>query len=80
MQCASLPRGSIEKLATYVDPSDKVSQDLAIPGVPTTLLIDQEGREVARKMGAAEWDSPEMVSLIEGTMRRQSASNPGGPR
>jgi thiol-disulfide isomerase/thioredoxin len=64
----------VEKLAIYLDPSGKGSQGLAIPGVPTTLLIDQ-GREVARKMGAAEWDGPEMVSLIERTMRGESASN-----
>ena len=65
----------VEKLAIYVDPSGKGSRGLAIPGVPTTLLIDREGREVARKMGAAEWDSPEMVSLIERTIRGSSASN-----
>lgn len=71
---------AVEKLVIYVDPSGKGSQSLGIPGLPTTLLIDREGREVARKMGAAEWDSPEMVSLVERTIRGQSASNAGGPR
>lgn len=65
----------VEKLAIYLDPSGKASHGLAIPGVPTTLLIDREGREVARKMGEAEWDSAEMVALVERTMRGQSASN-----
>jgi len=44
----------VENLAIYVDPSGKGSHALAIPGVPTTLLIDREGREVARKMGEAK--------------------------
>ena len=70
----------VEKLAIYVDPSGKGSRSLAIPGVPTTLLIDRKGREVARKMGETQWDSPEMVSLVERTMRGQSASNAGEPR
>ena len=70
----------VEKLAIYVDPSGKGSRSLAIPGVPTTLLIDREGREVARKMGEAQWDSREMVSLVERTMRGQSASNAGEPQ
>jgi thiol-disulfide isomerase/thioredoxin len=70
----------VEKLAIYVDPSGKGSRGLAIPGVPTTLLIDREGREVARKMGAAEWDSPEMVSLIERTIHGRSASDAGQSR
>jgi thiol-disulfide isomerase/thioredoxin len=64
----------VENLAIYVDPSGRASRGLGLPGVPTTLLIDQEGREVARKMGEAEWDGSEMVSLVERTMHGQSAS------
>ena len=70
----------VEKLSIYVDPSGRGSHSLAIPGVPTTLLIDREGREVASKMGAAEWDGPEMVSLVERTMHGRSASNGGADR
>jgi len=71
---------TLSLLSIYVDPSGRGSHSLAIPGVPTTLLIDPEGREVARKMGAAEWDGPEMVSLIERTMHGRSASNGGADR
>jgi thiol-disulfide isomerase/thioredoxin len=67
----------VENLAIYVDPSGKGSHALAIPGVPTTLLIDREGREVARKMGEAEWDRPEMVSLVERTKHGQPARKGG---
>jgi thiol-disulfide isomerase/thioredoxin len=70
----------LEKLGIYVDPSGKGSRALAIPGVPTTLLIDRQGREVARKMGAAEWDGPEMVSLVEQRMRAQVGSGGDGGR
>jgi thiol-disulfide isomerase/thioredoxin len=65
----------LENVGIYVDPLGKESRGLAIPGVPTTLLIDRQGREVARKMGAAEWDGPEMVSLVERVMHARSASN-----
>ena len=41
----------VEKLAIFLDPSGRGTHDLAIPGVPTTVLIDREGREVARKIG-----------------------------
>ena len=70
----------VRKLAIYVDPSGKGSHGLAIPGVPTTMLIDRAGREVARKMGEAEWDSPEMVALVERTIHSQSASGAGQSR
>ena len=37
----------VEKLAIYLDRSGKGTHDLAMPGIPTTLLLDREGREVA---------------------------------
>ena len=64
----------LEKLGIYVDPSGKGSRALAIPGVPTTLLIDRQGREIARKMGPAEWDGAEMVSRVQQTIHAGSAS------
>lgn len=70
----------LQKLEIYADPSGKGSRALAIPGVPTTLLIDRQGREIARKMGAAEWDAPEMVARIERTIHGQSVSEGNGGR
>jgi thiol-disulfide isomerase/thioredoxin len=64
----------VEGLAIYLDPSGKGSHSLAIPGVPTTLLINREGHEIARKLGEARWDSPEMVSLVERTIQGRSAT------
>jgi thiol-disulfide isomerase/thioredoxin len=64
----------VEKLGIYIDPSANESRELALPGLPTTLLINRAGDEVARKLGEAEWDSPEMVALVERTMTAQSAS------
>jgi len=58
----------IKKLRIYVDSSSHASHGLGVPGVPTTLLIDREGREVARKLGEAEWDGSAMVSLIQQTI------------
>jgi thiol-disulfide isomerase/thioredoxin len=52
-------------LTLYIDESTEVLSALGILGVPATLLIDREGREVGRMSGPAEWDSPEMVRLIE---------------
>ncbi len=62
----------VQKLAVYLDPSAIGSRDLAVEGVPTTLVIDRQGGEVVRKMGAAEWDGPQVVSLIQRTISGQS--------
>lgn len=54
----------IAALAIYLDRPSTVPHAVNAPGVPTTLLIDREGRELGRKIGPAEWDSPEMIGLI----------------
>lgn len=59
----------IRALALYVDPSMDAMSKLAIIGVPTTLLIDRTGREVARHTGEAEWDRPEVIHTIERHLR-----------
>lgn len=54
----------IRKLRVYVDPTTRASSELNVIGLPTTLLIDARGREIGRKIGPAEWDSPEVVKAI----------------
>ena len=48
---------------------------LAAPGIPTTLLIDRQGRELGRVVGPAEWDSPE----VEVVIRKYLAGNAAEP-
>ncbi len=54
----------ISHLAAYIDGSGKAAGALGIRGMPTTLLIDRDGRELGRLVGPAEWDSAEMVAFI----------------
>lgn len=64
----------IEHLAKYIDESGKTSRQLGAVGLPTTLLIDREGREIARHVGPAEWDTPEMVAFFRRQLRRESGA------
>lgn len=54
----------IRSLGIYVDQSGAASSALNVIGIPTTLLLDREGREIGRKIGPADWDSPDMVGLL----------------
>ena len=54
----------IKSLGVYVDSTGATASTLATVGVPTTLLVDRDGREIGRKLGAAVWDSADMVGLI----------------
>ncbi len=55
----------IQRLAIYVDATAEAGTKLGMIGVPTTLLIDREGREIARYTGPAEWDRPEVIETIQ---------------
>jgi len=54
----------IRSLAIYVDPSMRATAALGAVGVPTTLLLDAQGREIGRRAGPAQWDGPEAVRVI----------------
>ncbi|MEW5889479.1 MAG: redoxin family protein [Pseudomonadota bacterium] len=54
----------IKSLALYIDPTTSITSTLGTIGIPTTLLVDQAGREVWRKVGPAEWDAPPSVAEI----------------
>ncbi|RWH81221.1 MAG: TlpA family protein disulfide reductase [Mesorhizobium sp.] len=54
----------IKHLALNIDTSSKAMFALGAFGLPLTLLIDRQGREVGRVVGPAEWDSLEIVAFI----------------
>jgi thiol-disulfide isomerase/thioredoxin len=51
-------------LGIYIDPKGEVANALKVGVLPTSLLIDREGRVVGELVGAAEWDAPEALALI----------------
>lgn len=59
----------IRSLAIYVDPASRTMSTLGLIGIPATLLIDRQGREVGRRTGPAEWDGAEAVRMIEGHLK-----------
>jgi thiol-disulfide isomerase/thioredoxin len=52
-------------LPLYTDPTGKMFATLKAVGMPTTLIIDRAGREIARLVGPADWASPEALAVIE---------------
>ncbi len=58
-----------DSLKLYIDASAKQGTVLKIVGMPTTILIDKEGREIGRLAGPAEWDSEDAKALIMAAMK-----------
>lgn len=69
---AFLAGAGIRHLRAYVDASGDARTLLGVGGVPVTLLIDRDGRELGRKLGPAAWDHPDTVQLIRGLLARDT--------
>jgi mono/diheme cytochrome c family protein len=69
----------VKSLALYVDPSAQAAFKLDAPGLPVTLLVDCEGREIGRHLGAVKWDSPEIVEALRRRIEKETGerSAPG---
>jgi thiol-disulfide isomerase/thioredoxin len=71
---AWLKEVGISGLTYYADPTAKIFQDLKERGkafgMPTTLLVDGKGCEVATLAGPAEWASEDAVRFIEAALKK----------
>lgn len=57
-------RVELRHLGIWLDPRGAAGRMLGVRGLPTSVIVDRQGREVARLEGAAEWDAPDMVAAI----------------
>lgn len=60
-----LADNAIKALEFLRDPTTKAFAAVKSQGMPTTLLLDRQGREIGRLVGPAEWDSPEAKALMQ---------------
>ena len=54
----------VDNLPKYLDPSSALARDMAVLGLPITVILDPEGREIARMRGDAEWNSESAKAII----------------
>jgi thiol-disulfide isomerase/thioredoxin len=64
----------VNRLAYYADNSARVFQDLKAIGkafgMPTTLIVDANGCELATLAGPAEWASDDAVKLVTAALKK----------
>lgn len=54
----------VDNLPVYLDPKSKLGRDMDVLGLPITVILDPEGREIARMRGDAEWNSESAKAVI----------------
>jgi thiol-disulfide isomerase/thioredoxin len=68
-------------ISVRVDPSGESSFALGAFGLPVTLLIDRQGRELGRLQGPAAWDAPDTAEFLKSIIaRKESWAIPGQPK
>ena len=55
----------LKSVKVYLDPKSEAGHALGARGLPTSFLIDREGKVLGRVEGAAEWDSRKILSVLE---------------
>ncbi|SLN26437.1 Thiol:disulfide interchange protein TlpA [Roseovarius gaetbuli] len=55
----------VENLPLHRDPKSALARQLGIFGLPITLIIDPDGREIARLQGDAHWDSDSAKAILQ---------------
>ena len=64
----------VKRLHPFMDLFGETTSALGVIGLPLTLLIDRQGREIGRKLGPAVWDDPQIVELIRSRLGTPAGS------
>ena len=55
---------NVENLRVLQDRKGAVARRAGVLGLPVTVILDRQGREIARVQGEAEWDSADVKAII----------------
>lgn len=54
----------VEHLPLLMDTNGDLARASGVMGLPVTLILDREGKEIARLMGDAEWNSESAKAIV----------------
>jgi len=60
----------IEHLTTYLDPGSQAARSVGVLGLPVSILVDREGREIGRLTGGADWGSESARAILAALIAR----------
>jgi thiol-disulfide isomerase/thioredoxin len=60
----------VRHVAVFHDLNRELTQALKVAGLPTTVVLDREGREVARLIGAGDWADAKLRDQLRALMRK----------
>ena len=69
----------IGRLRLFNDQSGGAARKLKKFGLPGTILVDPQGREIGRIIGAVEWDAAEIIAFLRGILEGNQERNGNDP-
>lgn len=55
---------AVETLPVLLDPRQELAREMGVFGLPVTVILDAEGREIARMVGEADWASENARAIV----------------
>jgi thiol-disulfide isomerase/thioredoxin len=68
-----LAKLGLDKVKVYLDPKSEVGKAFGVRGLPTSIVLDAEGREIGRVEGAADWDSDKIRTVLDPLVKEEAA-------
>lgn len=65
----------VDNLPLHRDPKQKIARDMAVLGLPITVILDENGMEIARLRGDADWSSDNAKAILNAVIARTAEAN-----
>jgi alkyl hydroperoxide reductase subunit AhpC len=65
----------IRNLLSFVDDNNELFSAFGATNLPTSFIIDTEGKNVVRIVGAADWQSRQMIELLKSYVHPRESMN-----
>lgn len=62
----------VDNLPLHRDPKQAIARDMAVLGLPITVILDTNGQEIARLRGDADWSSDNAKEILRAIIANQS--------
>lgn len=54
----------VDNLPLHRDPQQTLAREMGVIGLPVSVLLNRDGQEIGRLIGAADWSSPSAMAII----------------
>ena len=52
-------------LPQHRDPKSAIARQMGVLGLPTTVILNRDGQEIARLLGEADWSTPSAKAILQ---------------